>query len=259
MNGKAWPLSVVHFLVPKAGLMTSECEDAVAVCQNRMRYCVADGATEAFDSRRWAKLLTKCWAANNRLLTKEEFAPWLAILGSRLERRWGRRQLPWYAEAKARSGAFAAFAGIAFLQSEGRLAWQAVALGDCCLIHTRDHAVVAALPISKPEEFGYHPQLIPSNLQLQQGIVEQFTVSSGHAEKDDVFLLLTDAIAAWYLRISADNPTRIHEFDQVLDGMDVEAVERFVTQERADKSLRNDDVAIMKIAVGAPRSEPLVV
>ena len=199
MNGNDWRLSVVHFLLPKAGLLSSECEDAIALCHRQMRYCVADGATEAFDSRRWAKLLTKCWAAHNRLLTREEFEPWLAVLGNRLEQRWSRRVLPWYAEEKARGGAFAAFVGLAFIRSEDRFIWQAVALGDSCLVQMRDNAIVEALPISDPEAFGYHPTLIPSNRQRQQGLGEQITVSSGNAEHGDSFFLLTDAIAAWYL------------------------------------------------------------
>ena len=158
MNGKDWRLSAVHFLLPKAGLLSSECQDAIALCDRQNRYCVADGATEAFDSRRWAKLLTKCWAAHGRLLTREEFELWLALLGNRLEQRWKRQILPWYAEEKARGGAFAAFVGIAFIQSGDRLIWQAVALGDSCLVQSRDNSIVEALPISEAEAFGYHPR-----------------------------------------------------------------------------------------------------
>lgn len=255
MNAPDRHLSVVHFLLPKAGLLLSECEDALALCHRRGRYCVADGATEAYDSRRWARFLTKCWAANDRLLTKEEFEPWLAILGARLEQRWSRRPLPWYAEEKARGGAFAAFIGLAFIQSEDRFVWQTVALGDSCLVHTRDNTIVEALPISEPEAFGYHPTLIPSNLLRQQGIGEQFTVANGHAEQNDAFLLLTDAIAAWYIRMSTEDPTRVHELTQLLDQQDFAGFEQFVTRERADKSLRNDDVAIMRIAIGPPFSQ----
>lgn len=254
MNGNDWHLSVAHFVLPKAGLLSSECEDAIALSHRQRRFCVADGATEAYDSRRWARLLTRCWAADDGLLIKEEFEPWLAILGNRLERRWSRKALPWYAEEKARSGAFAAFAGIAFISSEDRLVWQAVALGDSCLLHIRDRAIVNALPISEPEAFGYHPTLIPSNPQRQQGIGEQFTVASGSAAQSDTFLLLTDAIAAWYLRMSSEDPPRVHELTALLDESDAEGFTGFVARERADKSLRNDDVAVMRITIDTPPS-----
>jgi hypothetical protein len=255
MNGCDWHLSVAHFLLPKAGLLPSECEDAVALSHRQGRFCVADGATEAYDSRRWARLITRCWAASNRLLTIEEFEPWLSTLGSRLEQRWSRKILPWYAEEKARGGAFAAFVGIAFIPSEDRLVWQAVALGDSCLLQVQDGAIVSALPISEPEAFGYHPTLIPSNLQRQQGIGEQFTLASGNAAQHDTFLLLSDAIAAWYLRMSSEYPPRVDELTKLLDASDAEGFERFVERERADKFLRNDDVAVVRIRIDTPPTE----
>lgn len=255
MNGSDWHLSVAHFLLPKADLLPSECEDAMALSHRQGRFCVADGATEAYDSQRWARLLTRCWAASNRLLTREEFEPWLSILGSHLEQRWSRKTLPWYAEEKARGGAFAALVGIAFIPSEDRLVWQAVALGDSCLLQVQDGAIVNALPISEASAFGYHPTLIPSNLQRQRGIGEQFTIASGITVRDDTFLLLTDAIAAWYLRMSSEDPSRVDELTQLLNADDVEGFERFVERERADKSLRNDDVAVMRITIDALPTE----
>ena len=48
------------------------------------------------------------------LLERREMEPWWAALGSRLSRRWAGRTLPWYAEEKASSGAFASFIGVAF-------------------------------------------------------------------------------------------------------------------------------------------------
>ena len=255
MNGSDWNLSVAHFLLPKAGLLPSECEDAIALSHRQGRFCVADGATEAYDSRRWAKLLTRYWAASDHLLTNEEFEPWLSRLGSHLERRWSRKTLPWYAEEKARGGAFAAFVGLAFIPSENHLVWQAVALGDSCLIQIRDGSIVTALPISEPEAFGYHPALLPSNQQRLQGIGDQVTVASGDATPRDTFVLLTDAIAAWYLRTAAENPLRVDELSRLLDASDTRGFERFVERERADKSLRNDDIAVLKITIDAPLAE----
>ncbi|SDG00634.1 protein phosphatase 2C domain-containing protein [Terriglobus roseus] len=259
MNGSGWHFSVSQFLLPKAGSLASECEDAAALSLKQGRFCVADGATEAYDSRRWARLLTKCWAASSHLLTREEFEPWLSALGDRLERRWTRRALPWYAEEKARGGAFAAFVGIAFIPSEKYLAWQAVALGDSCLVHLRNRTIVNALPISEPEAFGYHPTLIPSKLHRQQGIGEQLTVRSGKVASHDTFLLLTDAIAAWYLRMSLDDSPRVHDLAQLLDSRDTLGFVNFIEQERDQKRLRNDDVAIMRITLEGPPAHAVTV
>lgn len=251
MNGN-WHFSVAQFLLPKAGSLPTECEDATALSLRQRRFCICDGATEAYDSRRWARLLARCWVVSSHLLTREEIEPWLSILGERLQRRWQKRTLPWYAEEKARGGAFAAFVGVAFIPAEDRLVWQAVGLGDSCLLQVQNGAIVNALPISDPEAFGYHPTLIPSNLQRQQGIGEQFTVATGNVSRQDSFWLLTDAIAAWYLRMSLEDPLRVDELAQLLDANDTLGFERFVERERADKSLRNDDVAVLRITIDAP-------
>ena len=243
-------LSVRHLLLPKAGLLRSECEDSLGIRRDTQRFCVADGATEAYDSRRWARLLTKHWVCSSRLLTCDELTPWLSALGKRLEKRWYRKPLPWYAEEKASGGAFSTFVGLAFVgETEGRLSWQVIALGDSCLVHRRGSEMLCALPISDPEAFGYNPTLIPSKPSKQEGIAGNFVVVGGYAQPGDVFLLLTDAIAAWYLRTCAEDPLRTATLERLLEAEDVSGVEDLIASERADQRLRNDDVAIVRILV----------
>ena len=117
MKHRAWYLTVQSVLLPKAGLRPSECEDAIGIRADRRRFCVADGATEAFDSRRWARLLTKHWVASQGILTHEALGVWVQAVATRFENHWTKKSLPWYAEEKAQDGAFAAFVGLAFLHS----------------------------------------------------------------------------------------------------------------------------------------------
>lgn len=243
-------VDVSNFVLPKAGLSSSECEDALAIRRDLLRFCIADGATEGFDSRRWAKLLTKHWVASHRLLTREELDLWMKGLGERLQRRWSKQALPWYAEEKARNGAFAAFVGLAFLGSvDGGLQWQVVALGDSCLIQKRGARIITALPLSDPNDFGNRPILVPSNTGAQEKAIENVIVDRGMAEPGDVFLLLTDAIAAWYLRNIAAEPTRVGPFEEALAVNDRQRLEDLIAHERAAQALRNDDVAIIRISV----------
>src|SRR2546430_15397163 len=101
MKPMAWNLTVQSILLPKSGLRPSECEDAIGIRRDLGRFCIADGATEGFDSRRWARLLTKHWVASTRILTREELRSWLKSLSERFERHWAKRSLPWYTEEKA--------------------------------------------------------------------------------------------------------------------------------------------------------------
>jgi len=215
------------------------------------RFCIADGATEAFDSRWWARLLTKHWVFANRLMvTKAQLAPWLEALGQRFRSRWDKQNLPWYAEEKAKSGAFAAFLGLAFVTSTDGLCWQAIALGDSCLVHLRNQKVESSFPISDPDQFGYRPLLLPSNTNTQGAAIDHVVVQDGLVKNGDVFLLLTDAIAAWYLRSLSSAPDLTDAFQCYLAVNDVQNLQRLVTDCRDSGSLRNDDVAAIRIVIG---------
>src|ERR1051326_102845 len=169
------------FVLPKEGARAEECEDAAAADDAALCYAVADGATEAFDAGRWARLLAEDWVrAQSPPTAADEFRAWAAAQGERLHAGWSELSLPWYAEEKRRAGSFAAFVGIRFdeedagvapdtggnkagargveqnrrgerglpVEHEQRvepvLSWRAVALGDSCLVQTRGGEVVAA-------------------------------------------------------------------------------------------------------------------
>lgn len=243
--------SAHHILIQKAGLDPSECEDAIGLRLDRGRICVADGATEAFDSRTWSRLLTKHWVRSAGLLTADEMEPWWATLGRRLAGRWADRTLPWYAEEKAAAGAFAAFVGIAFTEApDGRLAWDAIALGDACLVHRRGASILSSMPLSTPDEFGYHPLLIPSSVARQTGLAANVTCAYGFADPGDTLVLLTDAVAAWYLRQFKEAPDRVSAFESAVVAGDEMNLREFITAERDAKRLRNDDVAGVLLRVG---------
>jgi hypothetical protein len=256
MKHGAWNLTIQSVLLPKAGLRLSECEDAIGIRADRRRFCVADGATEAFDSRRWARLLTKHWVASTGILTHEALGVWGQALAKRFTNRWAKKSLPWYAEEKAQGGAFAAFVGLAFLDSTEGLAWQMVALGDSCLIHKRQGAIIQATPLSDPAAFGFHPLLLPSKVLQQQEIIDNFIITTGHAECGDVFFLLSDAIAAWYLQeMRATDSGRATHFERLVAVGDRDGVQEVIACERQKQTLRNDDVAIVRVAVGDPTTK----
>src|SRR5690349_16830200 len=97
------------FWMPKHGNLASDYEDAFwprhlsREC-GELRIAIADGATETSFAALWARLLVRAYAKHQ----------WNGDLGSveltRIRRAWKRctknRPLPWYAEEKARLGAF---------------------------------------------------------------------------------------------------------------------------------------------------------
>src|SRR6185295_9053535 len=78
-----------RILLSKADAPFSECEDAIAADGEHLRFAVADGATEGFDSRRWARYLTRAWISPTSVpLASSDLVERIRALGARLERRW---------------------------------------------------------------------------------------------------------------------------------------------------------------------------
>jgi hypothetical protein len=251
------PLRVSVFVAPKNGSSSAECEDTVGIMRDRMRFCVADGATEAFDSRHWARLLTKSWSLSPRaVMSQPQFEDWLPAVGDRFHARWDGKKLPWYSEEKSRAGAFAAFAGLVFEsdgesdgESGGRsLRWTAAVLGDSCLFRvTRNGVLSSTIPDVSGVGFHFRPTLLPSKRSLQPDALSRMLFGTGEVVEGDVFFLLTDAIAIWYARMLQDDQTLARRFDAMMGDACQTEVGDLIGRERARGTLHNDDIAVIRI------------
>lgn len=250
MSSESFSARVSHFLMPKEGAGLGECEDAVGVNVEGRRFAVADGATEAFDAGRWARTLAEGWAgAGGARLTLKEFGAWVASEGERLRESWAGRELPWYAEEKARGGSFAAFVGLGFEGAGRELRWRAIALGDACLVQLRGGTILAAMPLGRAEEFDSRPPLVPSHAGALGAALARAATAEGAAEAGDTFLLLSDAAAAWFFKLCGEQSPLLAEFDSRLAASDNEALAALVRRERAANRMRDDDVAAVRILI----------
>jgi len=249
---RGWQLQVGQFLLPKAGAEASECEDAIGVNAAAGRFAVADGATEAFDARSWAQQLAAGWvAAEPPLLSREAFGAWVAEQGTALHDSWQGRVLPWYAEEKARRGSFAAFVGVQFELGNGTPRWTAIALGDSCLIQRRGARVCCALPVADHQQFTSTPLLVPSLGGRHESTLAQARVESGAVEPADVFWLLSDATAEWFLRHATEDNGILDRLDNLLAKGQTDELASLFQQERWARRIKDDDVAVLRIAVAS--------
>lgn len=254
MTSQNWRIETRHFLTHKEDCAPSECEDAISINAASWRYALADGATEGYDARRWARQLVDGWTeADPAPLSAQTFRLWVEEQARGLHASWNDRPLPWYAEAKARQGSYAAFVGLQFRARGAALDWQAVALGDSCLLQRRGGALVRALPISDAALFNSSPLLVPSLTALHETALSHLTVEEGSAESGDVFLLMSDAGAAWYLKLARERGDVEAEFDALLAASDGDALLELFRRERRANRINNDDIAILRIAIEAAR------
>ena len=126
--------------------------------------------------------------------------------------------------------------------------WDALAVGDSCLFQERPSQFLA-FPLAEPEHFLERPFLVPSLIEQDPHLRRHVRQERGVSLPGDCFLLMSDAIACWYLahgRCERDLGKRLHRL--MSDDRRAE-LEGLVIEERAAKRLRNDDVAIVRIEV----------
>jgi hypothetical protein len=237
------PAEWVAATVPKRGHRADENEDAHAA--DGLRFAIADGATEGWESGRWAARLAATVAAGPP--TPADFPAWLAAA-----RDWALPAAdpePWYVAEKQEQGSFATLLGLELRRSRKTdgWAWRAVAVGDNCLLHARGDELMLAVPLATPAAFGNRPPLVPSSTELRCPAPEWF---AGRAEPGDVFLLATDAAAAQLLSPGglADGLAAARA---ALSARTAGPLEAWC---RAVQDITNDDVTVL--AVRPPRLAP---
>jgi hypothetical protein len=235
--------------LPKKGNTSDEYEDAAAplkITDSRLetfRCAVADGATETSFSALWARLLVEGYVDGSDLAHLKQL--WQAAVST--------KQLAWYAEQKAQSGAYAALVGLTLTpshDSDGGGKWKAEAIGDSCLILVRNQEFVQSFPLNQSDEFNNSPVLLSSHLDDNDKPDQMLATISGAWQPGDVFYLLSDAIARWMYKRQEDYKDAAiwlsglrnkEDFDQFVD------VQRSLTDADSRALMRNDDVTLMRV------------
>jgi hypothetical protein len=239
-----------EFWLPKRGNTKAEYEDAFHLATDKCRFAVADGATETSFSGIWAKQLVRAFTNRNLSvpLGIEELRP--------LQIKWQqivhRRALPWYAEEKASAGAYATFVGLEFSEQKSQTGtentWRATAAGDSCLVQVRANEILKAFPLAESASFTNCPILLCSAPVFNENGRDLIMAASGSWGCDDIFLLMTDALACWFFKEceQGDRPWNI------LRDLDTEghiSFDELVSDLRSDGRMKNDDVTLVRIDV----------
>lgn len=252
----AAPLAIRADLLwlPKAGNSVEEYEDAWATSPDdsspgQFACAVTDGATETSFAGLWARLLAEAYCAGGT--TPETLFAALSAAQATWRETVAAIPLPWYAEEKARQGAFAALVGLSLVAgpevSGGQ--WTALASGDSCLMHVRDNALLTAFPIASAAEFNSRPTLLSSDPISNAGLADTLGYVGGEWLSGDRFYLLTDAAACWFLTSyeAGEEPWTI--LDTLAEPADAPAFPAWVAELRASRAMRNDDVTLLCVRV----------
>ena len=244
------------FWLPKEGNSDAEYEDAYFPRHTerrkgrQLRFAVADGATETSFSGLWARILVSAFVRRmvNFSVTPEELHP--------LQDKWKQsvngKALPWYAEDKLSSGAFAALLGLEFTENDSvggkNKSWRAVAFGDSCLVQVRGGEIIAAFPLENSASFTSRPDLLCSLPSTEGSQKETRLTAEGICGCDDTFFLMTDALACWFFK-EKEADRQPWNILRDLDTQGQMSFRALVTSLRATRAIKNDDVTLVRINI----------
>jgi len=272
--------NVQVYWLPKEGYTAEEYEDAYGCDEESGLYAVADGATESSFAEIWSAVLTRQF-----VLAPPEGSPpssdtlrdWVFPLQQEWHANIGWGNLPWYAEEKARKGAFATFLGMRFGGNGGSVqgksfedssvmdkiffmfkkqdgggntegganVWEAITIGDSNMYQIRNNDLLRSWPIEKAVDFDSRPLLLSSNPKFNDDSVwEAFKYVRGDYQKGDLFILATDAIAKWFLDSYEKGKKPWNTLKSIKDDSEYRD---FVGKLRKSKQMRNDDTTYVML------------
>ena len=239
-------LNYEAFFLQKKDHQPEEYEDAFSIKEipeDEYRFSVADGATESSFAGIWARLLTDGYSNGTEIDSLQ--STWLSQIES--------MELPWYSQQKAEQGAYAAFLGLTIFSKKNSQinTYEAISVGDCCFFHIRGDNLITSFPIDSSSEFDNSPELISSINKVETKNAE-FQIKKGKWIEGDMFLLMSDAIASWFLSKIENKENSIerlkglsnqNEFIQLVEQ------ERKIIYDSGLPALKNDDVTLVKVTL----------
>ncbi|MGC4047638.1 MAG: protein phosphatase 2C domain-containing protein [Armatimonas sp.] len=238
-------LRVLH--APKRPDAPEEYEDAAwpsrapEVLTLPLRIAVADGATTSSFSGLWARHLVCAWA--EKRLNRDSLLDDVTILARQWRQEVGNAPLPWFAQEKARQGAHAALIGLS-VEPDG--SWAALAIGDCCLFVIRENILIEAFPARHPEALEHNPYLIGTD--VSPALDEVAREAFGFWQQGDILLLMSDALARWFLESAVAREQTPWKWLASLDSVaSPRAFEAMLRPLRNVGQLQSDDVTLMML------------
>jgi hypothetical protein len=251
----------VIFSAAKEGYAPDEWEDGAAAGPNGaapggtpsgFRFAVADGATESYESRRWAEQLIDSFMAMSPVggtdypesdvmrmhgWLKEMQDQWQATAPAGAD---------YIEKVKIRQGTLATFIGGQILGLDTAApAWRAVALGDSILFHVRQGQLVDHFPRLRAADFDSAPDGISTLPDRLGQIAARLLGQEGRLAADDTIFLATDAFAQWMITCHERGERQLWPLLADLAHPDV--FFQLVADQRRAMLMKDDDVTLMRL------------
>jgi len=220
------------------GILSKDCErpetneDVFDLATSGDVLALSDGASESYDSRRWAQCIVEAFIARPFLSSE-----WLAAVAENYARAYDVPSLSWSQAASYARGSFATLLGI---RHPRRAELELIAVGDSWCALLDGDAIVRTFPYGNAKQFDERPFLLSSSgaaLDDQINAVKAETWSLDDCS-DPRLLCMTDALGRWFLESSSRGGD---EWRTLLDCASEVDFKDLVVALRDSKSIKVDD------------------
>ncbi len=255
--GKIMRIFITSFSIQKEGNMPHENEDKIYPRTHyaegkKLAFAIADGATEGYCSKKWARILVRVFVRNPLLQMplsiEKALQSWNKWFNYYLKKREIlERPIRWFEEMAIEKGAFSTLLGLTLCDVDNKTGfWTAHAVGDSCMFHVRNDELLTSFPIDKSILMNNRPVLVASNPKYNREIYDNQYTLKGNYQSEDHIYLATDALAQWFLieYESGNKPWKI------LNRFTLEKEKSFsewIFNLRNKKLIRNDDITFLHL------------
>lgn len=244
-------VSIKGFIYHKEAEGFEDCFDRYAVNTSNHKFSVSDGVSKSFFPGVWADLIVRYFVnmpgkvdmidANLLRMIQKKWSEIVTDIVNRPNQKYYVRNF--YVQGRS---AAATFVGLHFLEDQGRLTWEAYALGDSFLFFVpqdnhSDNLLSSDfiyLSSKRSFEFDNFPDHFDSLNLSKKGKIKQIR----HDLKPGTFLLMTDALSEWFLK------EKDTAWKEIMRWQDQFVFERRISKLRKHE-MQNDDAAILIINV----------
>jgi hypothetical protein len=254
-------------MLPKSDKPQEKNQDSANYNASAGRFAVSDGATRTLFSELFSSNLTQHFCDRDDPVSRDLFASrdwrawlepcclaWRESVPAQIGAARGMVQISLTNRWNAGDLGGATFAGIEFQAGHSRepIRWQAMVIGDCCLIHLDAKGTwLASHVIQSSGEFDSRPDMFKSGVEddLQEPKFIQGTAAQG-----EFFILASDTMAKWLLQQHELGNWSI-AYSWLMRLNDAQTFSEHINELRsvAPSVMDDDDLTLMLVQVGVAK------
>jgi len=232
--------------VPKDTRFLGRVEDVFCVSLKRssLRIALSDGASESFDSKEWAMILTRCFLKFPSF-KKEHLQKAL----DEYKQLHDLTNMSWSQMAAYERGSFATILGINYKKQKNVL--DIFAIGDSVAVLLCPEEKIFSFPYSQANDFKKRPELLSNDMQHNFFFDSNNTASRFRKtfrninRKQSLLLCMTDAIAEWAFQ-SAENGFPV--WSKLSSIREQRIFQELVLEMRRSGKMRSDDTTLITVS-----------